>query len=602
MERLNELELKRKQLKELRERRSVDPSESIIEHVLQAIRKENELRTRVADSKESISAQVNDLVRQDNDNSLPGSQNEVITYDRAIQTSALVVEDIQSPKVQQDVLGATEEGRKDAASKILKGDKLVVPLSKLVVESQHNSIRSKSFSLQEVLTGTFPEKKRSQNSESSSKIHFIDKWCLDIDPPSGTKLKCVSLDYHEDLFIAVFQSVPEDNFNILLIPWSHVIVFRWDTDQLVDRVDFRGQILTEALFLRKYVDSNVTTILITSQTGKTMLYELRCVADDTLSKRIERNIISKNVFFCPIHAVEEYTDVPIGYERFIAVGTNGVLNEFRTLDLSIYADSASNKQPLADIRVVPPRPSELVDFSEDSDESEAAQKQEPAQLAASLFTNYLSKVALYDRLAITAISISPADPNCIYVGTEEGGIYKLFLDAVVAKTLKVHLDNNGFMPITKGSMLDDESAHMFHSGHVISLTHNKDGLLMSSSLDWTCKLWDPSQNAHVATIDLGSPVVDAQWLDEESQVCGILTWDSFNILKWNYHPVINSKTLVRHWECESPPKIIHKLLVQDPLCDIFTCFKTFKQGKGNRLLALGSNHQEIRFYRLPRAS
>lgn len=601
MDKLKELELKKRQLKELRERRRANPYESILDEILQKIRQNDDERKDI-NSMVSISVQTDipvdaSAVTLDKEE-VHQVKKKAITYDKAIQTSALTIEtpSLKVPTIVQE----TDED--DETSSISESSQDLIPLTTLLVESQQNSVCAKSFSLQEVLRGPLPSDKRSFNSSSISKILFLGDWTPNLELRPGAKLRCVSLDYHEGLVAATFQSVPLDKCNVLLTPWSHVLVFKWDTSQLIDRIDFRGQLLSKTMFLRKSVYSHVTSMLITSLAGKTMLYELRCVEDQASTKKIERNIISKNLFACPVHAVEEYTNVPIGYERFIAASSNGVLNEFNTLDLSTYADATSDRASLSDVKVVPPRPSDLIALGEDSDDEEEVKTKDPLEVAKKLFIDRLSKVAIYDRLAITAISISPNDPNCIYIGSEDGGIYRFHLDEVKFGALKIPLDNNGFLPIHSDRELIDESPRLFHSSHVIALAHNTDGLLMSSSLDWSCKLWDPLQNSHLGSIDVGSPIIDAQWLDEEAQLCGVLTWDIFHIIQWHYSSTVNSKTLVKQWHSVSIPKIIHKLTVQDSSCENFTCFKIFKQGESHHLLAIGCNHQEVRFYRLPMAS
>lgn len=603
MNRLEEIELKKKQLKELRERRRVYQSDSIRE-VLQNTRQNSDDRKKDAHSTVSISVQTDDLDgRNDTDEALSSEihaqvKSQVITYDKAIQTTALLVENgifDRSPKV-SDLI---QDHESSGSSEDLDGDDDVVPLSTLIVDSQQNPLSTVSFSLQEVLRGPLPGKKRLLSSISNSKFLLAQDWNPNLESRSGATLQCVSLDYHQDLMVATFQSVPVDRCNVLLTPWSYIMVFKWETAQLVDKIDFRGQVLIKAMFLRKYVASNVTSILITTQAGKTMLYELRCVEDLASKKMIERNIISKNLFACPVYAVEEFPSVPIGYERFIAASVNGVLNEFQTLDLSIYAEAASNRPPLCDVKVVPPRPSDLLVLDDDSDDDEEVAEQDLPKTVEELFSDHLSKVALYDRLAITAISISPSDPNCVYVGTEDGGVYKLHLDSVKSSTIKVAIDNNGFLPIKNNRYLIDESTEVFHSSHVIALSHNRDGLLMSSSLDWTCNLWDTSQNSHMGCIDMGSPVIDSQWLDEENKLCGILTWNTFSIVQWHYRSNINNKTMVRQWQWVSAPSIIHTLSVEQASCENFTCFKAFKEGQSSQLVALGCDDHKVRFYRLP---
>ncbi|QLQ80255.1 hypothetical protein HG537_0D02560 [Torulaspora globosa] len=405
------------------------------------------------------------------------------------------------------------------------------------------------------------------------------RWNAELEERAQAELRPVCLDSMGNLVAVLFQSTPIDRNDVLMAAWSYLFVLKWDARQVVDKIEFRGQTITKVKFLRKDTASNVVSILVVSHTGKTILTELRCVQDQDSIKKLERNIISKNVFASAVPALEEYRSVPLGHERFIAASSNGVLNELSSLDLSIYVDATSCKPPLSNVKVVPPRPSELVvvdDHDTENTETESEQR----------FRQHLLKISLFDSLAISAISLSPSDSRFVYAGTEDGGIYKLNLDNVQHNTLKILPTYNGFLPVTNTAL------PMFHSSHVVALSHNTDELLLSASFDWTCTLWDPLNSSKLATIDIGSPVLDAVWLDDQNHLCGILTCDAVFIVQWQYHAVTH------RWQSTTDPKIIYKISSNEASCKNFVCFKIFQTDHGGHILAIGCNDQEIRFYKI----
>ncbi|QLL34337.1 hypothetical protein HG536_0G01960 [Torulaspora globosa] len=583
MDKLAELEEKKRQLKQLRERRLYAGRESLVDHLLQG---------RQQDRNRGNGYMVCRSVQTDAAGEItPLAPTRITTYDKMVQTT--VINGDEASTVEDS---GSDELESASDTELAPEHDKVKPLASVMVEDQQNTVKIKSFSVQEVLDESFPRENALLSGKCKSGILPIYRWNAELEERAQAELRPVCLDNIGNLVAVLFQSTPVDRNDVLMAPWSYLFVLKWDARQVVDKIEFRGQTITKARFLRKDIASNVISLLAVSHTGKTTLTELRCVEDLDSVKKLERNIISKNVFATAVPALEEYRGVPPGHERFIAASSNGVLNELSSLDLSIYADATSCQPPLSNIKVVPPRPSELVVVGHHEDDEEGGNMETKSGVGEEKFRQHLLKISLFDSLAISAISLSPSDSRLVYAGTEDGGIYKLNLDKIQDGTLKIFPTNDGFLPTKGRAALSGNSLPMFHSSHVVALSHNADELLMSASFDWTCALWDPLNCSQLATIDMGSPVLDAAWLDDESRFCGILTWDALSIVEWQYHAVTDANTLNDRWESTMAPKIICRLSSNEASCRSFTCFKNFKRDDVGHVFAVGCDDQEIRFY------
>lgn len=613
MDKLKELEQKKRQLKELRERRHYGQGDSLVDHLLQTLQQNTDEKKNAASNMVSVSIQTdepNEIKTDTEAYVLPSNvQEKMITYDKAIQTDdyyseEIVKEDATQVDITKEEVSEseeTEESSKGGTEDSLKNEPYV-PLPPLVIENQQNSLHTKSFAILEALEESDPGSNSFVKSSlgSNPNFEYVNTWISSVASRPDLEVQCVSLDHHEQLLVAIFQFIPTDKYNINFTTWSHVEVFKWDTAQLVDSIEFRGQTLIKASFLRKHVPSRVVSILLTAHNGKTILYELRCVGNEGSSKKMERNLILKNLYAHPVYATDEYTNVPFGNDRFLAASTNGILNQLNSSDLSIYKDSTSNSVPLCNIKLVPPRAADLFLLESDLDEDD--ENDEIEDSSEKLFMQHLSRVSLYDELAVTAISISPDNLECIYVGTEDGGIYKLLLNSVVNGKLELSRTNNGFLPTMKRSNPTEETTQIFHSSHVIALSHSKEGLLMSSSLDWTCCLWDTVNNDLLASIDLGSPVICSQWLACDNHMCGVVTWNTFYIIEWKVNSFIDAKSMTRKWECTSSPEISFAITAEEASCNMFTCFKAFSGADDHLHIALGSDSEKVHFLKVPKLS
>lgn len=521
---------------------------------------------------------------------------EVITYDKSIQvdlTRELAIEQdsiaVEVPETSDESIGEDDKQTDDES----KDESVIQPqlknLDPLVVEDQSNTVHDKSFSIFEVLQESHSSHTLdggSSQATAGNPFEHILEWDSALTHSEGGRLICVSLDYYQELIVALFRSEPVAKFNKMEATWSHIRVFKWDTGQVVDSIDFRGQSLLWAKFLRRNISQNVVPVLITTYTGKTILCELRCVGN-IHEKRLERNLIIKNYHAHPIYAFDEYTNVAQGKERFLVASNNGIINELSPWNLSPYKDATSNTQPLWGTAVEPPKASEIYNLSHDGDDDHDAEDTSSEDLRQQCFTDHLLRVSLYDELAITSLAICPSNQEQIYVGTEDGGIYKLELSNLTTNnTLIIHKSNHGFIP--------NEVTPTFHSSHVVSLVFNQNELLLSASLDWTCCLWDPKNNYKLGQFDAGAPIISTEWLD--SNKSAILTCQALLIVNWHISASLDHGTRIRTYKCTSLPQLEHTF---DNPKGNFTCFKTFSTKGSPTLLVLGSSDNAgVQLYRL----
>lgn len=582
MDKLQELEEKKRQLKELRERRQNHGG--IVTNLLQ----------RSVQNPSMISASVQTDEVETKPIEPQASHREIITYDKSIQvdltqelevlhdSNALEIPEPVEEPVQKE-LKEDEHKRSEPEPSIQRRLQLLEPL---VIEDQSNTIHMKSFSILEMLQ----ESEGSHNVDGGSSTtgdrfeHVLD-WHSNLPLREDGKLICVSLDYYQELVVVLFRSEPMSKFDTTVATWSYVKVFKWDTGQQVDSINFRGQSLLWAKFLRRNTSSNVLAILITTYTGKTILYELRCLGTEH-SKRLERNLIIKNYHGHPIYAFNEYKHVAQGKERFLVASTNGLINELSPWDLSAYKDATSNTQPLWKTVIEPPKASEIYSLNRIHDEESEEEDTEKEELHQHCFTDHLLRVSLYDELAITSLAICPSNQELIYVGTEDGGIYKVELSELSTQnSLTIHKSNHGFMP--------SELPPAFHSSHVVSLLFNRNELLLSASLDWTCCLWDPKTNCKLGQFDTGTPIISAEWLDDDTSA--ILTCHALFVVSWHISVSQDHRTRIKTYKCSSPPQLECRL--NNPDANL-TCFKKFLSKDTSILLALGSSDSSsVQFYR-----
>lgn len=399
------------------------------------------------------------------------------------------------------------------------------------------------------------------------------------DKDSTIICKSVDFDVNRHITLVALSVVPnisnKPNIDMdTVIPKSFVYVIDTFTDKLIDKVEFLGQTITRSKILRNSIEThNIISMILLSQRGKIILYELqRTMQEDNVNWN--RNICIKNY-----HLSCDYLKAIWETKFKLIVGdSKGHISILNALDLSYdttmfvkYDNDNNNKNSKfgnetslspSKIKVVPPSNSILY-----STVSEEISKE--TQL---FIDEYLSKLTIFNELNITSIVGSPFNNECIFLGTEDGGIYKIFLnvtnDREILKKDKnndkdnnnnkitIDIENNGFLPkIPNERLLSVETnlneKILFHNGYVTSLSMNTQGLLLSSSIDWTIKLWDTKDNQILDSINLQKPILSVEWIDmnknnnnnnntremkhnllNKKYVCYAMTWDTIYIIQW----------------------------------------------------------------------
>jgi dynein intermediate chain len=142
-----------------------------------------------------------------------------------------------------------------------------------------------------------------------------------------------------------------------------------------------------------------------------------------------------------------------------------------------------------------------------------------------------TKPALSAPIAVTALSFPVNEANNFFIGSEEGAIYQAFRHG---KTGVVERYEGHFGPITG---LD------FHSA--IGPVDFSD-LFISSSTDWSCKLWSSKTTKPIYSFeDAGDYVYDVKWCPTNPSVFGSV--DGSGILDlWNLNQDTEAPTLKTH--------------------------------------------------------
>lgn len=411
--------------------------------------------------------------------------------------------------------------------------------------------------------------------------------------------KSVDFDIHRHITLITFGVMPmmsnKQNIDMeTVIPKSFVYIIDTFTDKIIDKLEFLGQIITKNKILRNNVEThNIISMILLTQRGKIILYELKKnVQEDGISW--DRNILIKNY-----HLSCDYLNAIWETKFKLVVGdSKGYISILNSLDLSYditmfiknKKDSDDNNNNKfgnetsllsSKIKVIPPSNSLLYTTI-----SEEVSKE--TQL---FIDKYLSKLVIFNELNITNIVGSPFNNEYIFLGSEDGGIYKVFLNVTddkevlkMGKNNKVMIDirNHGFLPkIPNERFISTETnLHekiLFHNGYVTSLSMDAQGLLLSSSIDWTIKLWDTKDNQILDSINLQKPVLSVEWIDinnnnnnkemkknllNEKYLCYAMTWDTIYIIQWFIMKEIDpdkEKRDRQHFKRGQPCKILNKV-------------------------------------------
>ncbi|CAI4056622.1 hypothetical protein N7582_000662 [Saccharomyces uvarum] len=485
MERLKELEEKRRQLKELRERRK-QATVLTGERVLTASARGQQPATAAM-----VSVSVQTDIEEEGTARGPEPayhrRKEVITYDKGVQT-----EQIERDLEQEDDSAAAVDTVIVENSSEVEDVHARLELAKpVVVEDAAATLNDASFARLE----TFAPGAGEQPVPEQQDRHGPMQWAMvSENVPADSDCECVAQEHDpsKGILVVAYVRLPPAarRYASDETAWSVVNVVKCDSasgrnGQLVDLVEFRGTRVVGATILRRdHHESQVVSILLATSTGKTTLYELRLKQKHAAPAAyvVQRNMIARHYFQHPVVAVLETSSVR-GQERVLVAADDGTIAELSCLDLSV----------LRAPRRLRPVPLSRLLALEAQDESSA-------------YSQRLKRLAKFDEVGVACVAYTREDPQHVWVGAEDGGIYKVDWDQ--PGPLCLALDNNGFQPVES------------HSTRVTGLEFYQDDarrlmLLLSCSTDWTVRLWDARAGeaaAAGAPLQLGAPVLGARWL------------------------------------------------------------------------------------------
>ncbi|KTA95262.1 WD repeat-containing protein PAC11 [Nakaseomyces glabratus] len=403
---------------------------------------------------------------------------------------------------------------------------------------------------------------------------ILTRWIFDelIVSTSG-KLVCVSTDYFDGKVIFVFQQevVDKNDIQLMLNSWLILIDINRLEDK-IQRVKFEGQKIIRGQFVNKSLKSKILTILLTSNIGKTIICEFKT---DSHTGELQHSIALKNYHYSPIYAIDEFQNVSSGDERFLTASANGILNMISSTSLQIYDKVDSGCSVVGSIKIVPPKRALVLErYNQFSDDDITDIDERELWSPTRLFVEKLYRVSMFEEIGVTSLSISPENNNQIFVGTEDGGIYKIMLDSIKDKKISISMDNHGFLPeMSQQSRLRS----IFHTSDVTSLKFlditisNKfmpSILLLSSSMDNSACIWDTLSSQLLTIINEQLPVLQADWLltAKGLMVC-ILTWTELKLYSITY----NNKGL----EHQISTRILASSLLQRENQETAPSFSTF---------------------------
>ncbi|CUS21668.1 LAQU0S03e07932g1_1 [Lachancea quebecensis] len=587
MDRLQQLEEKKRKLQELRERRrhaqapnTSSSSDGLVKHLLRTTTNVPKVITETV----SVGTQTENFEDAEVPNHASEAFPGLITYEKGIQTEAVEFKEEEVCEESQDVsvadVLAEEEASKSPRSpgspeehmEAAAKPRAVVPY---VVENQALTIGTRSFSLLEALD---QDRLSLTQKELDNMQHFHVTHSLGPALLLAGGAKCVWVDYYAELSLAVLQHADE---NAPQSTNSVVAVYKLNTAELVDAVEFRGQALLRGEFLRRK-GSKVMSVLLTSYNGKTILYEMRAAAGADGSLAVERNITTRNYHHYPALALWQYhTTEP----RVLVGSTDGTVSELDVLTMEPYRDPTSSGFS-SHFKVAPLPPSALIDEGDASEETKIQ----------SLFKPQLERLSRYDEVAVTSIVTMPQDPGMLYLGCEDGGIYKVNTHGLESRSVPVDVQNNGFVPgaqapVPMKAHTDHYETSLFHSLPVTGLyiCRSAPNLLLSSSMDWECAVWDVVNCKRVTRIELDHPVVSCEWVNyEERHYVFVLTPAALQVYDLRLLPEFSSTGEVA-WSAPKRPVELFSIGVEN--CEGFSFFASFKtlQERNRFFVVLGGD-------------
>ncbi|CEP63443.1 dynein intermediate chain LALA0_S08e02586g [Lachancea lanzarotensis] len=541
---MDTLEEKRRKLRELRERRklnhvpfSAGPNDDLASHLLNT----EHLHLTKQIEMVNISTQTEEPVELEVESRSIECFPAILTYEQAVQTDPVHFPQETDVHVLEVSSGSDEEdGNSEIeleSPQLDSADTLVRSVESHVIENQALTVGVKSFSLLEALDKTKAAltQKQLQNTEHYRISHRLGPENDDLGEDIETK--CVWVDYYSELVLVVCQDSYKSSQEPSICS-SRVSIYKFSTGELVDTVVFRGQAILRGKFVRRK-RSTVTSAILTSYNGKTILYETRGTTDSNGSLLIDRNLIVRNFHHYPAFALwQHHIDPP----RALVGSTDGTISDLDVLKMEVYQNADVGTQ----FKILPVSSSSLLLSDDDA----------PHQLSG--FRLQLDKQSRYDETAVKSLVTMPQDPTIIYAGCEDGGIYKINTNSVSSGVLRIDTNNNGFTPKTAGDTED-----IFHSLPITGLCRcaGAPNLLLSYGMDWECKLWDVLNNELLATIEVDYPVINSEWLSEEDNYfVFILTPVALTV----YNPMVTlepSESGVLYWRTNERPKEIFSVEV-----------------------------------------
>ncbi|SCU79168.1 LANO_0A05314g1_1 [Lachancea nothofagi CBS 11611] len=569
---MDTLEEKRKKLQELRERRrqgqrpiSDSSRDDLVNHLLNSNNNENLPQPLEMVNIATQTEETENLTKlESTNNDFPT----LLTYERAVQTDPVEFKEPdeanQEANTETSFLDDTGEDSSFLEEGPISQVRNVVPH---VVEDQSLTVGVKSFSLLEALDKT---KASLTEKEIQNVQHFRISHILDPDSAVHGEMRCVWVDYYAELALVVLQETQtsqDQSSN------SIVSVYKLSTAELVDTVVFRGQAFLRGQFIRRKRTA-VTSALLTSYNGKTILYEIRAVPQSNGALGIERNLIVRNFHHYPVFAVWQHHTVD---PRVLVGSTDGTVSELDILRMELYRDPAS-AQHTSHFKILPVSPSSLLLSEEFGAELRSG------------FQRQLDKQSAYDEVAITSMITMPQDPTVVYVGCEDGGIYKINHCELNSDSTVIDTNNNGFVP-----KINTENDEIFHALPITGLYNcdNAPNLMLSSAMDWECKVWDVVNNEKVATIELDYPVINCEWVSsQDAYFIFILTPTALSVFNPMVMPDYSQNGTVS-WRAIKNPVEIFSISVDH--CENFSYFTSVKvfEEKGKYYALLGGDSNKL---------
>lgn len=370
---------------------------------------------------------------------------------------------------------------------------------------------------------------------------------------------CIAIDQIKHYILLVFQEVTKPRSNVRSLKDSILFLYDHNSRSVIKHIKFERQELIRGQFLRKNIESKILAAVVTTSNGRIILCEFM-QTDDIISdnKTWKHNIVMKSYHRAPVYVIQEIDNATIGDEKFITISVDGVLNKINTITLDQDHEITSQGTNLNQVHIVPPKRGDILkELLNDGFEEEDDGLITDSIPAEKLFIKHLNKVTLFDEIGVTAVVIPPGEDNTMFIGSEDGGIYKLLVDQMDQNKLRVQMDNNGFIP-TRDWNIDKK---LFHTSHVTSLdilsysSHDeisRSRFLLSSSLDKSVCVWDVLKNNLLITLSEEHPVLKAQWLHNDNKTfIVVLTWVVCKVYEVNFDYQKNEATLNLYKELPS---------------------------------------------------